>query len=396
MKETWETVRLGDMLVKADDWIELEPNTQYKEVTVRLWGRGVALRRLVDGAEITGRRLRVRPRQFIASRIDARNGAFGLIPPDLDGAIVTNDFPVFTPREDRLLPEYLGWLSRTRPFVDACRHASEGTTNRVRLKEDKFARIEMPLPPLEEQWRIVAVIERLAGKIEEARGLRFSEPPLSAILDAALERFARDGVERGGWKNALLSDVATVNPRRGALGLSSSDPVSFVPMAALHAETGQITEAETLPLGEVERGHTFFQDGDVVFARITPCMQNGKSAVAEGLVNGVGFGTTEFHVIRTGACLFNRYLHFLVRSGPFRKDAEAHFTGTAGQQRVPESFLKARLIPLPTFTEQRRIVSYLDGLQAKLYRVKALQAQTAAELNALLPAVLDRAFRGKL
>ena len=147
MNKGWQRIRLGDLLSKSDRWIILDSETEYKEVTVRLWGRGVAMRGIVSGTSVAGnRRIRVRSGEFIASRIDARNGAFGLIPEELDGAIVTNDFPVFLVDEQCMLPGYLHWLSKTHDFVEACKAASEGTTNRVRLKEVASCKSNSPAP----------------------------------------------------------------------------------------------------------------------------------------------------------------------------------------------------------------------------------------------------------
>ena len=154
MSKPWPTVLLGEVLTKSDEWIELKLDETYRQVTVRLWGKGVTLRGEVTGAEISAtRQCVVHARQFIASRIDARNGAFGLIPDSLERAIVTSDFPVFSLNETRMLPEYLHWLSKTAGFVELCKAASEGTTNRVRLKEDRFLALEIPLPALTEQRR---------------------------------------------------------------------------------------------------------------------------------------------------------------------------------------------------------------------------------------------------
>jgi type I restriction enzyme S subunit len=173
MDSVYPMVPLGEILTKSEEWIDLIPDEVYREVTVRLWGKGVVQRREVPGAEIGAtRRLVVRARQFILSRIDARHGALGLIPEALDGAVVSNDFPVFTPNASKLLPSFLAWISKTNTFVDICRAASEGTTNRVRLDEQRFLTFEIPLPSLNEQRRIVARIEALAAQIEEARGLR--------------------------------------------------------------------------------------------------------------------------------------------------------------------------------------------------------------------------------
>lgn len=179
----WQKVPLGELLKKSENWIELDPTEEYKEVTVRLWGKGVVLRREISGSEIASKkRLRIKAGQFILSRIDARHGAFGLIPQELDGAVVSNDFPVFDVNETRLLPAFLGWLSHTHDFVDFCRKASEGTTNRVRLKENKFLATKIMLPPLAEQQRIVTKIEQLAAKVEEATILRNKTTDITPIL----------------------------------------------------------------------------------------------------------------------------------------------------------------------------------------------------------------------
>ena len=133
MSANWPEVPLADVLKKSEASTVIEPDTLYREVTVRLWGKGVVERRQVLGAEIgSGRRFCARSGQFILSRIDARNGALGIVPDELDGAVVSNDFPVFDIDESVLLPSFLRWMSQTRGFVELCQRASEGTTNRVR------------------------------------------------------------------------------------------------------------------------------------------------------------------------------------------------------------------------------------------------------------------------
>ncbi len=173
MGDVWPLVALGEVLTKRSETIALLPSETYREVTVRMWGKGVVLRRHATGAEIAAdRRAVVREGQFILSRIDARNGAFGIVPADLDGAVVSNDFPSFEPVASRLAVSFLSWLSKTAGFVDLCRSASEGTTNRVRLKEDLFLRMAIALPPLDEQRRIVTRVEAIAAKVQEAQRLR--------------------------------------------------------------------------------------------------------------------------------------------------------------------------------------------------------------------------------
>jgi type I restriction enzyme, S subunit len=173
MSKMWPTARLGEVLKRAEEIVTVAPDVEYREVTVKLWGKGVVLRGIVSGAQIAGnRRFMAKAGQFILSRIDARNGAVGIVPPELNGAIVTNDFPLFDVDRTKLETAFLGWISKTQNFVDLCKRASEGTTNRVRLQEDRFFALKIPLPPLAEQQRIMARIEEFAAKIAEARSLR--------------------------------------------------------------------------------------------------------------------------------------------------------------------------------------------------------------------------------
>ena len=134
----------------------------------------------------------------------------------------------------------------------------------------------------------------------------------------------------------------------------------------------------------------------MIFARITPCMQNGKAAIARNLVSGNGFGSTEFHVIRPGPKLLAEWFHSLVRHKAFREDATKTFKGTAGQQRVPQSFLDQRVIAVPPLAEQRQIIGEIDALRGKVDELKRTQAETVAELNSFLPSILDKAFKGEL
>src|SRR5439155_12503083 len=146
---------LGEVLRRSEETIELQPDRKYREIVVRWWGKGVVLRREVTGLEIAAtRRFVAHEGQFIISRIDARKGAIAIVTKEMDGAIVTNDVPVFDCDAHRLLPSYLELLSHTAAFVEECERASEGTTNRVRLQEDKFLARQILLPTLAEQRRV--------------------------------------------------------------------------------------------------------------------------------------------------------------------------------------------------------------------------------------------------
>jgi type I restriction enzyme, S subunit len=164
------------------------------------------------------------------------------------------------------------------------------------------------------------------------------------------------------WPCAPLRALAKVNPPRMKL-LDVDDEVSFVPMEAVSSVSGAIEGAEDRPFLEVMSGYTPFEDGDVIWAKITPCMQNGKSALARGLTNGVGCGSTEFHVIRSldPKAVLSEYLWVILRLQKVRAAATRYFTGSAGQQRVPADFLEGLWVPVPDIAAQQ---SVYDGVMA--------------------------------
>jgi len=166
--KAWPKVVLGQLISRADETAVLDPLEQYHEVTIKLWGKGVLSRGKVLGSDVVSVRRVVRENQLILSKIDARNGAIGLVPPELDGAIVSNDFPSFSFNDlEQCDPAFMGWLVRSTPFVELCKAASEGTTNRVRIKKDRFLDQQIALPPLAEQQAIVTRLDALAEKTRQ-------------------------------------------------------------------------------------------------------------------------------------------------------------------------------------------------------------------------------------
>lgn len=146
MTVRFEMIPLADLIKPSNVHAEIDPDKNYRQVTVKLWGKGVELRNEVEGASIINTKLFVASEnQFILSKIDARNGAFSIIPAYLDKAVVSADFPVFTPDTSKIVPSYLNWVSKTADFRNICVAASEGTTNRIRLKIDRFLASAIPL-----------------------------------------------------------------------------------------------------------------------------------------------------------------------------------------------------------------------------------------------------------
>lgn len=161
---------------------------------------------------------------------------------------------------------------------------------------------------------------------------------------------------------ARLDEVCEINPRMPK-SLRDEDAVSFLSMAAV-SEDGGINFEEERKFRDVKKGYTYFGRGDVLVAKITPCFENGKATRTESLIKSVGFGSTEFHVLRAGKMIDPSYLFHLVWNSKFREVGAANMTGSAGQKRVPADFLKRLEIPLPPLDEQRRIAAILDKADA--------------------------------
>lgn len=169
---------------------------------------------------------------------------------------------------------------------------------------------------------------------------------------------------------------------------------TFVPMPSVDGIQGIIAQPEIKPFAQVARGYTYFENRDVLFAKITPCMQNGKHAIAGELLGGFAFGSTEFHIIRAGAAITPEWIHTFIRQAPVLEEAQHHFRGAVGQQRVPQDFLDHLPIPLPPLAEQRRIVAELERKNAVAARLEQAARQQLADLAAMPAALLREGFAG--
>jgi len=200
-----------------------------------------------------------------------------------------------------------------------------------------------------------------------------------------------------GWTWTTIGDACSVNPAmKFPEQLSEDSPVHFVPMAAVDDVTGAITAPQPRPIGEVWKGYKRFQDGDVIFARITPCMENGKAAIAKNLLNRIGLGSTEFHVLRPSDNVLAEWVYHFVRQQSFRNEAARAMTGTAGQLRVPADFVVQAAVPLPPLPEQRRIVAKIKSLFAESRTAHDGLERVPALIKRFRQSVLAAAFRGEL
>lgn len=374
----WSKVALGELLRRSDEAAALDPAAEYHEVTIKLWGRGVVSRGKVRGSDVVSVRRGVRANQLILSKIDARNGAIGLVPPELDGAIVSNDFPSFEFRDpERCDAAFIGWLVRSAPFVELCKAASEGTTNRVRIKEDRFLDQQIRLPPLSEQKAIVARLDALAEKTREVEvHLDAVERISSDLLLSLHHRLAADRVMRLGDVLELseISETVTAAGTYPQVGVRGFGGGLFTKPAISGTETSYKT---------FNRLYT----GAIVLSQV----KGWEGAIARCPIELDGwFVSPEY---RTFSCkpdlASSEYFGELVRTEWFwaRLQEATRGVGARRERTRPEQFLNIEL-PLPVLVDQLRIVEILK----RQLPLKAKHAAIRLANAALIPATLERIF----
>ncbi|MEH2235000.1 restriction endonuclease subunit S [Nostoc sp.] len=199
-----------------------------------------------------------------------------------------------------------------------------------------------------------------------------------------------------GWVWATVGEISKINPRLPELNYSDDLEVSFLPMKSVEAKTGRLDLSEIKQYCQVKKGYTPFIDGDIILAKITPCFENGKVAIVQNLKNGIGFGSTEFHVFRLELGIYNKYLLFYFCNQNFIKDAQSNMAGTAGQLRVPADYIRNTVIPFPPLPEQYRIVAKVEELFTQLDAGVGLLKKVKAKLKRYRQAVLKAAVEGNL
>ncbi|MBI5306948.1 MAG: restriction endonuclease subunit S [Planctomycetes bacterium] len=240
-----------------------------------------------------------------------------------------------------------------------------------------MAKIRISVPSLEEQQQIADFLDHKTAQTDDLiqkkeEMIKLLKEKRAAIINQAVTKgldpnakMKPSGIDwRGyipeGWQVLRLKYKISLDPSKNEVLkiISLDDDVTFLPMAYV-TEGGDINDENEKKLEDVFSGYTYFRDNDVVVAKITPCFENGKGALIKGMKNGIGFGTTEFFVLRSKS-LDEKYLFYLTKSDYFRKIGEASMKGAAGQKRIPDSFIKDLKIGFPEQTEQKRIANYLD------------------------------------
>lgn len=320
----------------------------------------------------------------------------------IDTTYYIDEFP------QNLDKRYLYYFLKSQPLSSMDKSAAIPGLNRNDLYN-----VEIPIPfpsnieySINFQRQIVARIEALVSEVREMREINQRiQADVDHLMDSIYEETFPDQHDRlpEGWKIKTFNDICLINPRRPQIRREANVPTSFVPMSAVDEKTGAIVDLQIKPFSAVRTGFTYFEENDVLFAKITPSMQNGKSAIARNLIDGLGFGSTEFHVLRANPGILPEWIYHFIRRKRFRKEAMLRFRGAAGQQRVPQDFLEQHIIPVPfpndpekSIAVQKRLIAYFDSIRNDTVEMQDTASKNSDHLDQLESAILAQAFRGEL
>lgn len=336
--------------------------------------------------------------------------AYGGAQPNISGNIIENLLLPLPPLEEqkRIVEKLDSLFEKIQKIKEIIEEVKEKTTSRREAILSKAFSGE-----LTEKWRgenhtetarellIKINDEKLklwedeCKKAEDEGRKKPAKPKLKTIDEMLVGAEEEPYKLPNNWVWTRLGDITEINPKKKILDFNDDEEISFVPMKAVSDETGKIEEMEYEKYSKLKKGYTQFIEEDVLFAKITPCMENGKCAIAKNLKNDIGYGTTEFHVLRCYQGIINKLLHIFLRQESFRKEAKYNMTGSVGFQRVPVDFLKTALFPLPPLEEQKEIVRVLDKVFEEENRISEL-ISLENKIEILEKTILDRAFRGEL
>ncbi|MFZ3058406.1 MAG: restriction endonuclease subunit S [Candidatus Methanoperedens sp.] len=345
------------------------------------------LRDIVPGSEIKTKKQQVcRPCEFLVAEIDAKIGGFGIVPPELDGAIVSSHYFLFVIDEKRLNRQFLDYFIRTPYFREQV--TAQGSTNYAAIRPANVLSYKILLPPLAEQRRIVARIEELAAKIEEARGLRRKAgEEVEALLASSSDTVFK---KHSDWKEACVGDFCEP-PQYGYTESATSESVGPRFLRITDIQNGQVNWNNVPFCRCTDPDKYLLKKNDLVFARTGAT--TGKSFLIRDCPHAV-FASYLIR-LRVKNSVSVEYLYRYFQTPSYWAQITDEKKGT-GQPNVNGKKLANIRVPTPPLPEQRRIVAYLDALQTNVDALRRLQAEIVAELDALLPAVLDRAFKGKM
>jgi len=376
-RKNWSRVRFDDIVENVNE--RVEPSTAAEAIYVGLDdldSGSLHIRRWGKGSDVIGTKLGFRKGDVIFGRRRAYQRKLAVA--EVDG-ICSAHAMVARAKPKVILPEFLPFLMMSDKFMNRAVDISVGslspTINWTTLKLEEF-----DLPPLDQQRRIAEILWAVDAVLQNWIDVekRFEELRMSYAVEAygLLQKSEKTNHQKP------LSELVEINPSLGEK-LSDDTDVSFITMADV-SEAGKVVKSETRKYKDVKKGFTTFRDRDVLFAKITPCMENGKGALVTGLVNGIGFGSTEFHVLRPKLSEDEDFVFHLTKTPQFRCEAKRFMRGSAGQQRVPSEFLSNFVFLISDQKRRLEIGKTLKDMTHQIEQLASLQTNVRAITTSML------------
>lgn len=379
----WEPVPIGQVATRVERPEPPQPGEIYRQIGVRLWGEGAYERESMDGGDTQYKALhKVETDDIIVNKIWARNGSVSVVSPKLAGCYCSGEFPLYKPNIETLNPRWFYWITKTRWFWNSCDEQSRGTSGKNRIRPEKFLEIAIPLPSPEEQQDIVDKIESLYSNITEAKELRQSIlDDAQAMLHSAFEQIIE------GAEYRPMAEVAPLERRKVEIDFNSEYPelgVRCFGNGTFHKPILDGIDVGTKKLYQMK-------PGDLVFSNVFAW--EGAIAVVktedQGRVGSHRFITC----VPKKGIVTSDFLCFYFLANEGLEKIQAASPGGAGRNRtLGLKKLEKIEVPVPDYDKQL----WFNQLQHKVEKIKQAQAENEVELEALMPSILDKAFRGEL
>ena len=396
--KAWPKVRLGEVLHEHDNSVPAAELTEVNLAGVYSFARGLFKRGPMSPGETSYKSYnRLVTDDFVISTPKAWEGALALVTPEFDGWFLSPVFPTFRFNREKLLPKFLEWYCKRESVWGELQRKSRGIgARRESVHPEQFLSLEIPLPPLAEQRRVVARIEELAAKIHEARSLRHQT---AEEADALPRKTADELLDSKLAPRKPLVELLS-EPLMNGLSVPASrlgSGVCFAKVGVVNSGVFNASETKLVDVQLADDSRYWLRKGDIVVSRGNSPEFVGRSAVYEGNPSKCAMPDLLIRIRLDPKKADTRFVSAFFHSTEAREYIAAQISGTSSTMpKISQPKLEALPIPVPPLTEQRRIVAELDALQAEVDALKHLQAESSLRLEQLLPSILDRAFSGEL
>ena len=395
MANGWQTVTLGKILKRVERFEKKDDLQTYHFAGTYSFARGIFAGEKKEGSTFRLDKIqRIRKGDFIYCKIMAWEGAFGIAPEQTDNCVMSGAFVVYEIDQNKVEPKFLEYYFKQEPVWKTIGSQSTGTNVRRRsLHPNQFEKATIPLPPLTEQRRIVARIEALAARVAEAQSLRREADEETELLLAAQLKNIRHKLLESNYPKKKIGDIAQVTSG----GTPSRDNSAYWGGDIPWIKTGELVDSDIFEAEEhiTEDGMKnssakLFPPETILIALYGQGQTRGRTArlMIEATTNQACCA-----ILPTPEILESRFTQYWQRSLYYEMREKSH---GGAQPNWNGGMIKNIVIAVPPLEEQRRLVAYLDGLQAQVSALRAAQAESERELSALMPSVLDRAFKGEL